>query len=78
MPRESTTVTVKGRLLDETAKALQIYQKEGILKEPVTAWVPLSQCDHVSKGAKTPEGREVTVIMYEWIAKEKMLDYEAD
>lgn len=47
MPKSSYS-KVRALLVDETEKALQLSQ-ESPNRSPVKAWVPRSQCRHISK-----------------------------
>lgn len=67
---------VKCRILRETEAAYKIHQ-ETPNREPVITWIPISQCDHSSKGPKALDGsRDAIITMPEWLADEKGLRSE--
>jgi hypothetical protein len=61
-------------ILRETEKAIQIRQQQPN-REAVEAWIPRSQCDHISK---MPDGNVVrgTVTMRTWLADKHNLAVE--
>jgi hypothetical protein len=57
--------------LKESAEAIQLRQSIPN-RGPVTAWVPLSQVDHISKHGKNKDGETPCVVtMTDWIAEQK-------
>lgn len=71
----SEDVVVYCEILRETEKAVQVEQvnRGASLK----AWIPLSQCSHLSKDAPKVKGgpRKATITMSEWIAEKSGLNY---
>jgi len=68
---------VKCRILRETERAILIHQ-EAENREIIQAWIPRSQCDHLSKGPLQPDGsREATITMATWLIDKHNLKSEA-
>jgi hypothetical protein len=67
---------VKCAILRETDRALQIRQ-EAQNRDPVVAWIPRSQCDHISKRPDGNGGVEAIVTMADWLVEKHNLREEA-
>ena len=68
---------IKCRILRETERAILIRQ-EMPNREAVEAWIPRSQCDHLSKGPSEPDGsRSATITMAGWLVDQHNLRAEA-
>ena len=68
---------IKCRILRETERAILIRQETGN-REAIEAWIPRSQCDHLSKGPTLNDGsREATITMAAWLVDQHNLRAEA-
>jgi hypothetical protein len=67
--------SIKCEIVRETEKALLVKQSRPN-RDPVEAWIPRSQCDHISK---RPEGEKVTatIKVASWIVDKAGLVEEA-
>jgi len=63
---------VKCRIILETEAALLIEQPRFEFHAAIECWIPRSQCDHISKGPKQPDGtRDAVVTMAEWLVEKR-------
>lgn len=60
------------RILRETDSAILVKQ-EIQNRQPVEAWIPRSQCDHISKLPDGKEGIPATITCPDWIIEKKGL-----
>ena len=60
------------RILRETDAAILVKQ-EIRNREPVEAWIPRSQCDHISKLPDDKDGIPATITAATWIIEKKGL-----